>query len=188
MSLRKSSFKNSRVSDQVAMVVLKTRKNDSSVPRVSVLYVAPFDLSPSFRCLTKPSQSPFSRVPKGQPLVLGVRVFASRSALGPRSCVRRFFSVRPTFNFLTLNLQPPPPFNPSKRPFNLEIQPFPVKHFTSSPIPCYPSPCSPHHPPHRRITPCASVRSIPIGVILSLAKDLLLSPFWSLSPLQSALP
>jgi hypothetical protein len=108
--------------------------------------------------------------------------------------VRRFFSVRPTFPFLTFNPQPPPPFDPSKRPFNVEIRLFPVKHFTSSPIPWYPSPCSPRHPPPRRIAPRASVRFTPMGVILSRAKDLLLSSFSPLathhsplSPLESAL-
>jgi hypothetical protein len=41
--------------------------------------------------------------------------------------------------------------------------------------PCYHSPCSPRQPPPRRIAPRSHLRSIPIAVILSVAKDLLFS-------------
>src|SRR5579859_6220532 len=50
--------------------------------------------------------------------------------------------------------------------------------------PRYHSLCSPRPPPPRQIIPRASARSIPFGVILSVAKDLLLSSF---SPLLTHL-
>lgn len=100
-------------------------------------------------------------------------LFASSVHQVPDQSVRRF------------NL---PPFNLQESPFNPQFRLFPAKYFTSSPIPCYPSPCSPRHPSFRRIVPLFSAPSVPLrlvsflpGVILpalsaaegSVAKDLL---------------
>ena len=77
------------------------------------------------------------------------------------------------------------PFATSKPTFDPQFRPVPVKHFTSSPIPGYHVPCSPRNRPSERIGPLFPIRSIPIAVTLSAAKDLL---FASLLSAHSASP
>ena len=53
---------------------------------------------------------------------------------------------------------PPPPFNTQILPSNRHFRPFPVIHFTPSPMPCYPFLCFARQPP-RHPSVCGSIRS-----------------------------